>query len=228
MTGGLKPYRGLLSPAEVAQGINAAQRNAVALAEEARLLLDAGRFPRASSLAALSIEESGKVSILRSIALARSPQEAKEEWQRYRRHTEKNQAWVLPSLVSDGAKHVEDFRRLFDHDSDHPQLLDHVKQIGFYTDCLGQKNWSEPRDVVDSSLAQSLVQTAELLAGHREVTPEEIELWVQFLGPVWKGPFEWMKKALVNWHRAAVERGLIEADSDDMERFIYGAAEPDV
>jgi len=49
--------------------MNAATRNARRLAADARLLLDAGRLPTAAALATLSIEETGKVSILREIAV---------------------------------------------------------------------------------------------------------------------------------------------------------------
>ncbi|MGM0985309.1 MAG: AbiV family abortive infection protein, partial [Pseudomonadota bacterium] len=50
----------------------------------------------ANSLATLSIEESGKVSILRAMSLARDEKELKEEWRRYRSHTNKNVQWILP------------------------------------------------------------------------------------------------------------------------------------
>jgi AbiV family abortive infection protein len=40
-----------------------------ASAEDARLLLEAGRCPTAASVAALAIEEAGKPAILRTLAL---------------------------------------------------------------------------------------------------------------------------------------------------------------
>ncbi|MDH0759330.1 AbiV family abortive infection protein [Pseudomonas juntendi] len=79
-----------------------------------------------------------------------------------------------------GARSLEDFRPLYDNASDHPYLLDQVKQLGFYTDCLGQKaNWSIPDQVIDSELATSLVDTAELLSQGAPVTERELELWVR-------------------------------------------------
>jgi hypothetical protein len=67
----LDSYKGKLSADQVAAGINAATKNAKRLSEDAALLFEAGRFPSAVSLAILSIEESGKASILRSLRLPR-------------------------------------------------------------------------------------------------------------------------------------------------------------
>jgi AbiV family abortive infection protein len=59
--------------------MTAASENAARLAQDAILLLDAGCLPTACSLAVLSIEESGKVSILRAMSLARDDNELIEE-----------------------------------------------------------------------------------------------------------------------------------------------------
>ena len=48
------------SPGQLRQLADASQANAVSLAADARLLLDAGRFPRAHALATLALEELGK------------------------------------------------------------------------------------------------------------------------------------------------------------------------
>ena len=52
----LNAYRGRLSAAQVAAGMNAAAKNASRLAKDAAMLLDAGSFPTAASIAVLSIE----------------------------------------------------------------------------------------------------------------------------------------------------------------------------
>lgn len=202
--------------------MNAAIRNAARLAADARVLLEHGSYARAASLAPLAVEEAGKVALLRALALARDGKDVKEEWRRYRRHTEKYRTWILPSMVAQGARQLEDLRVNFNTDADHPGLLDAVKQIGFYTDCFGEKHWSEPDQVVDRDLATGLLKAAELLSGKREVSVEEIELWVEVIGPVWKGPMAWMKSAVAEWHRLAVERGLISGDGEDMQRFVFG------
>jgi ABC-type branched-subunit amino acid transport system substrate-binding protein len=53
-------YRGALSAAQIAAGMNAALRNARRLVKDARVLVETGAFPSAASLAILAIEEAGK------------------------------------------------------------------------------------------------------------------------------------------------------------------------
>jgi len=79
-------YRGPLAPNQIADGINAAIRNARRLAADAKILLEAGRLPTAAAIAALSIEESGKVSILRGFATATKPEQVRAAWRDYRNH----------------------------------------------------------------------------------------------------------------------------------------------
>ncbi|KWS82075.1 hypothetical protein AL053_12450 [Pseudomonas savastanoi pv. fraxini] len=83
----MESYKGILDCAQVAEGINAANANARRLATDAQTLLDAGSFATAASLAALAIEESGKVSILRAIVLTEDEKALRSEWKRYRSHT---------------------------------------------------------------------------------------------------------------------------------------------
>jgi AbiV family abortive infection protein len=219
---GLNQFRGRLSPDQVAQGMNVAERNACRLLADAQLLLGAGRFPSAASIAVLSLEESGKVSILRELALARSDDEAKDAWSSYRSHTKKNVTWLLPELIANGARELEDLRPLMDPTAEHPHVLDQLKQLGFYTDCLGQVHWSEPSSVIDEELARTLVRTAGLLARQASHTPREIALWVEHIGPVWKGEMPWMKTALSNWYQAMRAEGLHAGDEKAENAFIWG------
>src|SRR5437660_6163383 len=86
----LNQFAGTLDPAQVAAGMNVAARNAKRLAEDAALLLEHKRFASSAALAVLSIEESGKPSILRQMASAQTHEEAKPRWREYRSHTRKN------------------------------------------------------------------------------------------------------------------------------------------
>jgi AbiV family abortive infection protein len=217
----LDTYQGNLTTAQVAEGMNAAVRNAQRLAEDAKTLLDARRFPTAASLAILAIEEAGKISILRALVLARTNDELAETWKQYRSHTSKNVGWLLPQLVAKGARKLDDFRPLFEKDSDHPYVLDQVKQIGFYTDCLGKAHWSLPDDVVDENLARTLVEIAKIFVRKDEHTEKELELWVEHIGPVWKKEPALMKQALVSWYAAMQQVGLVPAGSNQMDQFVY-------
>jgi AbiV family abortive infection protein len=133
--------------------MNAATKNAGRLAKDAANLLESGSFATAASIAILSIEEAGKVSILRTLALAKSDAEATETWKEYRSHTRKNVAWLLP-LAAAGARKLDDLQPLFYQTSDHPFILDQIKQLGFYTDCLANAHWAIPPDVIDERLAR--------------------------------------------------------------------------
>jgi len=91
----------------VAEGINAACQNAKRLADDAEILLKNKRYPSAASLAILSIEESGKVSILRGLSVAKNSDDLKESWQEYRSHTKKNAAWIIADLLESGARKLD-------------------------------------------------------------------------------------------------------------------------
>lgn len=213
------PYRGTLSILQLAEGMNAATQNASRLASDARLLLANSRWPSASSMAALSIEESGKVVILRRF-LTSTEDECKLLWKEYRSHTRKNLKWILPDLVANGARKLDDFSPLFDRNSDHPLVLDTVKQLGFYSDCLGDGHWSLPLDVVEEALAANIVATAELLASKRLVSVRELELWKMHMAPAYGTTPEAMKNALVQWYAQMQSEGLAPSGENQMETFV--------
>ena len=216
----LNQYRGRLSPKQIADGMNAAQRNARRLVDDAKLLLDAGRFPSAASLAILSIEESGKTSILRQLSVAKDDKEIADCWRAYRSHTKKNAMWILTELFSKGARKLDDFLPMFSDGAEHPQLLDQVKQISFYTDCLGNAHWSEPTDVIEEPFARTIVQIADIFARDKAISAQEIELWIQHIGPVWMANPDWMRKAVENWYSEMQQVGLKPAGPNEMEDFI--------
>jgi AbiV family abortive infection protein len=215
-----KDYSGPLAPEAVAKGINAANRNAQRLAADARILLDAERFPSAAAVAALAIEESGKTSILRGLALAKSRDKLRSEWRRYRDHRSKNGAWIMPALVAQGGRQLGDFRDVVERDGEHTALLNSIKQIALYADCYGDAHWSEPGEVVDRELARSLVAIAEILCARKQVTHREIELWVEHLGPVWETPE--MPAALLRWASAMYREGLTDSPPETFARFVFG------
>jgi AbiV family abortive infection protein len=225
----LDAYRERLDPAQITAGMNAAARNAHRLAEDAATLLDARRFPSAAALAILAIEEAGKISVLRELSIATSDNEVAEGWKTYRTHTRKNVTWPLPTLVAAGAQKLDDFRPLFSGDSDHPYVLDQLKQIAFYTDCLGDVHWSIPDEVVDESLARMLVDTAKVFARGQECTEQEVILWIEHLGPVFKQKdLDFMKQALASWYAAMQASGLKPDGPNEMEQFIQEGIGPDV
>lgn len=216
----LNQYKGKLSSSEITDGMNAALQNAARLAGDANILLKGKRYPSATALAILSIEESGKVSILREIAVVNNDKLIVDCWRSYRSHTKKNIAWLVPQLMIHGARKLDDFQSLFDNNADHPYALDRLKQLSFYTDCLGDKNWSNPSDVVDEELARSIVSIANIFSKNKEIEPLEIELWVKHLGPVWMVSDKAMKKGLENWYDGMQKAGLASDGGNKMTQFI--------
>jgi AbiV family abortive infection protein len=213
-------YSGALTSAQIAAGMNGAIRNATRLQQDAQRMLEADRYPTAVALSVLSIEESGKLRIFREMALARDNEELRSTWREYRQHTSKNQLWPFVESVAKGASKLGDFRRLVDPDSDHPHVLDQIKQISLYTDCLGNARWSVPEDVMERELATALVGVAKVLSASREVTPEEIELWIYYMRPAFRTTLEAMERALAEWDAEMRRRGLCSQDGHTMEEFI--------
>ncbi len=218
----LSQYRGTLSAAQIAEGMNAAIRNARRLADDAQVLFDLQRYPSAASIAVLSIEESGKVSVLRHLAMVRDSKSRHEVWKDYQNHRSKNVMWILPELVAAGARDLGSLKLAAQPEAEHTALLNSVKQLGFYSDCLGNAHWSEPEKIIDRRLAQTLVKIADLFATKKPVTTEEMELWIAHLAPVCGAPLEVMKEALINWYRAMNDAGLRREDDTLVKEFVMG------
>jgi AbiV family abortive infection protein len=221
----LEQFKGRINPAQAAEGIKCAVQNAQDLLAEAELLLENEHWARACALAILAIEEVGKPPILRAILLARNDEELRDEWRAYRSHTKKNVTWILPQLVAEGARRLEDLRAIFDEQSDHASLLDAVKQIAFYTDACGNCHWSKPSEVIDQKLAETIVWIARMLVGGQSSamsTEPELELWVKHMRPVWKQSMEQMKMALLACYADAEERGILSGKhtAKEMSEFI--------
>lgn len=216
----LEQYKGMLTAEKATEGMNCALKNARRLISDAKLLYDAGRYPSSTALAILAIEEAGKVGILRGVALCRSESELKMFWRDYRTHTSKNRLWRFPELVTKGANKIDDFSQLFNESSEHSFILDNLKQVSFYTDCLGDAHWSLPENVVEKDLAEQFIKIAEIVTPKDDVTIREIELWIENMGPVWNVSFEGMKKALVKWFDDMQKEGIYPEGQNDMIAFV--------
>jgi AbiV family abortive infection protein len=220
-------WRGRLTPAWAANGINAATRNAKRLLADAQKLFQAGSYPSALSLAILAIEEAGKRGVIERILLAKTDQQLKEHWREYTSHTAKNNAWVVPSLVKAGAKHVDDFRILADKDSPHPYLLDDFKMWGFYTDCRGSQ-WTEPATTITPEIAFEVLHLAnKAIANTRDVTTEQMDAYVKHLSPVWaedhsKADSRAVRDALKGYMKECQERDWLPKDLD-IDAFFGGS-----
>ncbi|WJS03245.1 AbiV family abortive infection protein [Roseibium aggregatum] len=217
----LPEYRGTLTPAQAAQGINAANRNAASLAEDARILFESGKLASAISLAALSIEESGKASILRGIILEDDPVALKKEWKRFRDHRSKNGSWILPDLARKGATKLKHLSIVTKRDASHTEQLHSLKMVGLYTDCYADIHWSEPTEIFSedyTSFVEDIVKRSELLSKRSFVSEKEMEIWVKCLKPVWRS--EQMKFGLIQFSILMHQEGLSDTDPEDFAAFL--------
>ena len=216
----LPQLRTPLNATQIAEGMRRALLNATRLAEDADSLLKIRRLPSAVSLAILSIEESGKVSILRQMAIAEDEKEWLLLWKAYRSHTKKNTLWIFGELVRKGARTLEELRPLVDPESEHPDLLDQMKQLCTYTDCFTKVKWSSPEEIDVESLAPYLVRMAQILGRYKEVTAEEIELWRKHLLPVKGAAVNRQKQAVAAWFHEMKLLGLSKASPEEVENFL--------
>jgi AbiV family abortive infection protein len=216
----LDRFIGKLAPAQIAQGINAAINNARRLVSDAELLFKNKRYASATGLAILAIEEAGKVSILRELSVAQTGEDLHDNWKAYRTHTRKNTMWILRDLVLSGARNLEDLRPMFEEDADHPYILDNIKQISFYTDCLGRAHWSIPIDIINEEITKEILAISRALLSKKEATEKEIELWKKYLGPVWKKDMRLMKQGLAQWAMEMWRNDLLSCDLEEFLEFI--------
>lgn len=184
----LPRYEGQLTPLQVAAAINTANANARRLLRDAELLLVSGRFPSAAAIAILAIEETGKDWILRAITLARTDRERMEYWREFYNHRSKNAEWVLSSFESlMQPRTARDYLPVYDEDAPHRVLLDHLKQQSLYSNFSTAGDPVHPESIIDEGVARGLVQiTRDLVTRCRDVRPEEIDLMIRHVAPVWK------------------------------------------
>lgn len=214
-------FKGTLTPRQIAEGMAAAQKNALRLLEDARLLLDARRFSSASFMAIIAIEEYGKLPILDTMVYT-PPDEIKKKWQAYRSHRHKNQRWVLPQFADSGLKSIEEFASATNPDAPHTQLLDELKQLCLYTECREGVRWSEPSTFSSEKMAIDLISFAERLISDKPVPVELLEIEAKHLLPAAGAPPEEWKRAMKAMFDEARSAGLLDLSESTVQTLLYG------
>lgn len=192
------------------------------------MLLQAKRYESAVLLAALSIEESGKDPIIRGILTAKSRESLLRQWREFRSHTSKNRMWPFVSLAASGARRLDDFSSLFDADADadadHGEVLDQLKQLATYVDCLSGSWWTRPELAARPEVATFLVHTASILSVKKEVSEPEMSLWMEYMGSSGSSDAE-MRASLLRWEQECERLGLRDA-ARQMHEFLYPGPQP--
>jgi len=168
-------FRGVLSPAQCAEGINLVRENAQRLIEDARVLFLAGRYPSAAQQAILAIEESGKEAILRLLAAAETREQARACWRDFCDHSKKNIRWAATMIADLG----HGFREMLASTQDEQLIkaIERFKQLAIYVDCLDQGTWTAPVQFVERDAAADLIDRAQRLSSTLPpATEREIEI----------------------------------------------------
>jgi len=215
-------HRGALTCSQIAEGINVVAENARRLRLDAELLLENRRYASAVALAILSIEETGKINVLRGLALARDAKELKRHWGDFQKHTAKNAHWIMLELLQKGARKLDDFLPMFMPNSDHRELLDALKQAALYVDCASGAKWIAPTSAIQPELAKKFVFVAKVFtSAEKAVTAREIELWITHMQAVfYSGDSDAQQSALIAWANAMEAEGLSKNSAKSVERFV--------
>ena len=199
MAQNLNRYNGKLSLQQIVEGINIVMNNARNLYLDAVLLLENGRFPRAASLAILSLEECGKATILRMMALTDNQNEIDTLWKDFSRHHSKNVPAAFVNRLLAGDRSIVEIRSSLNNKPGECHLIDQLKQMGFYVDCDANIHWLIPSEQVNESIARHYVSMAGGMSNLPETTIEDIELLIKHLKPASGQDEEVKKRALVTW-----------------------------
>ena len=181
-------------------------------------------MPSVALFSVLAIEEAGKGSILRALAVARNDAEILALWKDFRSHRAKNAHAAFYDYVALGARTLSDFAGMYDETASHPATFDAMKQFSIYVDLYNAKGeWTIPQDAVDESLARNLLSAAKPLVRDNAVSEREIELWIEHMRPAWRT--KGAKAALVAWQQAMFEEGLSSVTGAAVAGFVYDVDE---
>lgn len=172
---GIHPYRGDIPAEQVVRGMELIDRNSREIIEDAKLLLENGRYARAVALSVTALEESAKKSALVSLyAVQANGKLRKRVWQEYRSHTSKASFIVRrPAFLGafEGQNIEEKAQRM-------GKIMDLYKQLGLYADSYetdeGSKSWSIPSESITPDMAKGAFRMiSRHVGGAMDETEEE-------------------------------------------------------
>lgn len=164
----------VLTRTQLAEIARAALDNSASLLDDARVLLDAGRWPRAHALAVLAAEEFGKFFLC--IVAGQTVESAdaaawKNFWQRFSSHRVKFAAWFGQYVDQQnwgpvGSEGDEGWGRAWDSRKDEAFKHDVAKQAGLYVGFdVTAGVTSIPAEVLGEKRAAELVGMVEPIVG---------------------------------------------------------------
>lgn len=174
---GIHPYRGDIPAEQIVQGMEAIDRNSKEILDDAKLLLEDGRYARALSLSVIVLEESAKKSTLLAMyAVKANDKLRKKVWQEYRSHTSKSSFLVRREAVHgafEGQNIEEKSQRI-------GKIMDLYKQLGLYADSYetdeGGKSWFIPSESITPDIAKRTFKMISNQVGGAGGESEEEEI----------------------------------------------------
>ncbi len=160
-----EPYASTLSVDAARQGIELLQENAARLARDAKLLLNARRYPSAALMATMAIEELARLPILIDLAAAGRSEERSRLWCAFRGPAS-GYPW---SVLQDATPPCSEEQLNV--------MLSFVRALGAAIDCLGAGTWASPQRLIGRDLAREIVATAELLTLH-PIRGQALDIWL--------------------------------------------------
>lgn len=159
-------YKNCITIEDARHGIVTTLNNAKELLEDATLLLNNERHPRAVALAILAIEEYGKIEKIKNLLI--SGQFVSKSWKEVRSHTSKNFMWQFPIIKALGINDEATIRKLTSPTSDSAKFLDQLKQICFYTEAVHLDKsskciWWQPSVITDKEVAEFYLDLANTI-----------------------------------------------------------------
>lgn len=159
-------YKNSITIEDARLGIVATLNNAKELLEDAVLLLNNKRYPRAVSLGILAIEEYGKIEKIKNLLI--SGQFVSKSWKEVRNHMSKNFYWQIPIIKALGINDEVKIRELISSNSDGTKFLDQLKQICFYTEAVHIDDsskciWWQPSIITDKEVATFYLDLANTI-----------------------------------------------------------------
>jgi len=188
--------------------------NAKRLLNDARFLFKDERYPTACSLGVLVIEEVGKLPILRRMALAQNTDQWKLCWKDFSNHLAKSIHWIIPFLVKE-SETFEDLRHKYQQQFD-ADLLNSLKQFGFYLGCYGNAHWGEPEKIIEKNEASPIMHAAEVLAFGSQPSefdsPAALKAWTTHMSGYFKCDSILANNLVVDFFKTAHALGIKKED----------------
>jgi AbiV family abortive infection protein len=210
-----KPYTGALTPVNAANAIRSARINARDLLESAEILFSLKRFPHATALSILAIEEAAKIGMLLMIFLEIGGEHARL-WRQYRNHRAKT-SWLnpviegriramLPKVLREDAKRIAAM-------GPSPEELETSKQRTIYSDCLDVSGCfvAHCPDAAEwrTTAWERLCEAQAIVSALRDYPPDELTLWHRHVTKA-KAEDKDMHLTMTDLHKELLEKGFVQ------------------